>query len=51
MESGGSMQHSQGLSNNSYPEPSQFHVHFFIVMVVPNHQSSSEALCDVSEQR
>ena len=23
MEPGGSMQHSQGLSNNSYPEPNQ----------------------------
>ena len=23
MESGGSMPHSQGLSNNSYPEPNQ----------------------------
>ena len=30
------MPHSQGLANNSYPEPNQ-------------HNSSSEALCDVSE--
>ena len=34
MEPGGSMLHSQGLSNNPYPEPNQ---------------SGSEALCDVSE--
>ena len=34
MEPGGSMPHSQGLSNNSYPVPKQ---------------SRSEALCDVSE--
>ena len=34
MEPGGSMPHSQGLSNNSYPEPNL---------------SSSEALCDFSE--
>ena len=39
MEPGGTMPHSQGLSNNSYPEPN------------PNYQSSSEALCDVSERR
>ena len=40
MEPGGSMPHSQGLSNNSYPE---------FAMVVPNYPSGSEALCDVSE--
>ena len=38
MEPVGSMPRSQELSNNSYPEPNQ-----------PNYQSSSEALCDVSE--
>ena len=37
MNSRGSMLHSQGLSNNPYPEPNQ-------------HHSSSEAMCDVPEQ-
>ena len=29
MEPGGSMLHSQGLSNNSYPEPNQLHSSYF----------------------
>ena len=38
MEPVGSMPHSQGLSNNSYPEPNQ-----------PDSPHWSEALCDVSQ--
>ena len=38
MAYGDSMPHSQELSNNAYHEPQ-------------NHLSSSEALCEVSEQR
>ena len=44
------MPHSQGPSNNSYPEPNfQISCPFFFAMVVPNYLSGSEALCDVSE--
>ena len=32
MEPEGSMPHSQGLSNNSYPEPNQFKVHSNIAL-------------------
>ena len=60
MEPGGSIPHSQGLSNNSYPEPNQPNsphcylslpgpFSFFFAMVVPNYPSTSEALCDVYE--
>ena len=49
MEPGGSTPHSQGLSNNPYPEPNK--PNFFFPMVILNHQLNSEALCDVSEQR
>ena len=57
MEPGGSMPHSQGLSNNPYLDPNQpyasYHIScpFFFAMVVPNYQYSSEALYNVSYQR